>query len=64
MVKDKIYIVTINYYNKKYEYRKMLTTFINPNIEITMAYILNSLPTINKNDIYLIDNIEIEMYNN
>lgn len=61
MVKDKVYIVTINYYNKKYEYRKMLTTYINSNIEITRAYILNSLPTINKNDIYLIDNIEMEI---
>lgn len=61
MIRDKVYIVTINYYNKKYKYRKMLTTFINPDIEITRAYILNSLPTINKNDIYLIDNIEIEI---
>lgn len=61
MVKDKVYIVTINYYNKKYEYRKMLTTYINPNIEITRAYILNSLPKINRDDIYLIDNIEIEI---
>ena len=62
MKKNKIYIVTINYYDKKHEYKKMLTSYINPTIEINRAYILNSIPTIQKQDICLIDNIEIENY--
>ena len=54
------YIVTINYYNKKYEYRKMLTTYIDPVIEVTKSYVMNTLPTLQKNDIYLLEQIEIE----
>lgn len=58
-----IYIVTISYYNKKHEYKKMLTSYINPSIEVNQNYVLNTIPTIQKDDMYLIENIEIEKKN-
>lgn len=54
------YVVTINYYNKKHEHRKMLTSYNDPICEPTKAYIWNTLPTLQKNDIYLLEEIEIE----
>lgn len=54
------YIVTISYYNKKHEYKKLLTSYVNPSIDITESYVLNMIPTIQKDDMYLIENIEIE----
>lgn len=59
-MQNNIYIITIDYYDKKHNYKKMLTSYINPSIEITKAYVLNTMPTINRNDIYLIDNMTTE----
>lgn len=56
----KISIVTINYYNKKHQYKKLLTSYIDT--ELTQSYILNMIPTTQKDDIYLIENINIEEY--
>lgn len=56
----KISVVTISYYNKKHQYRKMLTNYVDT--DLTASYILNKIPSIQKDDIYLIEDIEIEEY--
>lgn len=56
----KISVVTISYYNKKHQYRKLLTSYVDT--DLTTSYILNKIPSIQKDDIYLIEDIEIKEY--
>lgn len=56
----KISIVTIDYYDKKNQYKKLLTSYVDT--ELTQSYILNTIPTIQKDDIYLIEDIKVEEY--
>lgn len=54
-----MYISIITYYNKQNKRRHFISSFINPSIDITEEYIINSLPTIQRNEIKLLENIEI-----
>lgn len=60
MTTDEIYLSTISYYTKEHKKRHLLRSFINPSTNITEAFVINSIPTIQKNDIYLIESITIE----
>lgn len=60
MENNEIYLSTISYYTKEHKKRHLLRSFINPSTNITEAYVINSIPTIQKNDIYYIESITIE----
>lgn len=60
MENNEIYLSTITYYTKEHKRKHLLNSFINPSTDITEAYVINSIPTIQKNDIYLIESITIE----
>jgi hypothetical protein len=60
MTKIEVYISTITYYTKDHKRKHLLNSFINPSIDITESFVINSVPTIQKNDIYLIESITIE----
>ena len=60
MTKTEIYISTITYYTKDYKRKHLLNSFINPSTDITESFVINSVPTIQKKDIYLIESITIE----
>lgn len=54
-----ITVVTIDYINRKNEKDKMLTTYIDKE-EVTKEFVMNNLPDINKNDIKILLDIDIE----
>lgn len=60
MTHNEIYLSTITYYTKEHKRRHLLNSFINSSIDITESFVINSVPTIQKNDIYLIESITIE----
>lgn len=60
MTTIEIYLSTISYYTKDYKRKHLLQSFINPSTDITESFVINSIPTIQKNDIYLIESIIIE----
>lgn len=51
--------VTIDYINQKNKEDKMFTTYIDKE-EVTKEFVMNNLPSINKNDIKILLDIEIK----
>lgn len=60
MTTNEIYLTTISYYTKEHKNRHLLRIFVNPSTNMTESFVINSIPTIQKNDICFIDSITIE----